>query len=285
MLEWPKSKEESPIVSEQNRIMVIGAHPDDCEVKCAGTAAKWAAQGHAVCFMSVTNGQSGHHLMAPADLAVRRKKEAAAAAAVLGVESRVLTNADGHLEPSLAVRQGVIAEIRKFKPDLIITHRPNDYHPDHRYTSQVVQDAAFSVVVPHIVPEVPALDVNPVMAYMSDGFMKPYPFTPSVVVAIDDVYDQKLAAIHEHASQFYEWMPYIGKYDIPVPEGEAARREWLVEYEDKRDRDPAQRFRNMLIERYGEEQGQAVQCSEAYEACEYGSPLNEAAIQKLFKGL
>src|SRR6266576_2647187 len=116
--------------SAKPRILVIGAHPDDCEVKCGGTAALWAQHGFTVRFVSATNGCSGHHEIGGIELVRRRAAEAAAAAKVIGIEAQVMDADDGALEPTVARRKIMIALIREFRPDLVLTHRPNDYHPD-----------------------------------------------------------------------------------------------------------------------------------------------------------
>ena len=268
-------------MSETFRVMVIGAHPDDCEIKCSGIAAKWTADGHAVCFCSVTDGRSGHHQHQPDDLAALRQQEAANAAAVIGVESVILGEPDGYLMPSLEARAKMITAIRAFNPDLIITHRPNDYHPDHRYTSQLVQDAAFTVQVPHIIPDAPAMQHNPVIAYMSDNFQKPQPFAPDVVVEIDSTAQQFFDVIHEHKSQFYEWLPHISGYTDPIPESDNERRQWLESYVEQRLRAPTARYQDLLQQRYGDKAA-AIQFSEAFEGCEYGSPLDQTQIERFF---
>jgi LmbE family N-acetylglucosaminyl deacetylase len=279
---------EDDIVTEKGdklRVLCFGAHPDDCEVKIGGTAALWAARGHLVRFTSVTNGETGHHQRFGAELAARRAAEARAAAEVLGVESRVLPTPSGALVPSVERRREIIVEIREFRPDLIITHRPNDYHPDHRYTSQLVQDAAYLVTVPGNTPEVPALRRNPVIAYCEDTFMKPLPFAADVVVNIDPTIEKKMDALHQHTSQMYEWIPWNGRIEDQVPEGEAERRAWLAEWRCPRFRKVADRFREKLLERYGDDVGGKVVHAEAFEGCEYGSPLDAEAIGRLFAGL
>ncbi len=267
------------------RVLCFGAHPDDCEVKIGGTAALWAARGHLVSYTSVTNGETGHDDRFGAELAERRAAEARAAAEVLGVESRVLPTPSGALVPSVERRREIIVEIREFRPDLIITHRPNDYHPDHRYTSQLVQDAAYLVTVPGNTPEVPALRKNPVIAYCEDTFRKPLPFAADVVVNIDPAIERKMDALHEHTSQMYEWIPWNGRIEDQVPEGEAERRAWLAEWRCPRFRKVADRFREKLLERYGDDLGGKVVHAEAFEGCEYGSPLDAEAIGRLFAGL
>ena len=135
------------------RIIVFGAHPDDCDLDAGGTAALWAAKGHAVKFVALTNGDAGHQSEGGGALAKRRRAEAQEAGRRLGIaEYEVLDNHDGELEPTLAVRQQVIRRIRQWNADVVIAPRPNDYHPDHRYTGVVVQDSAYMVVVPNVTP-------------------------------------------------------------------------------------------------------------------------------------
>ncbi|HET8645721.1 MAG TPA: PIG-L deacetylase family protein, partial [Vicinamibacteria bacterium] len=210
------------------RIIAFGGHPDDCDIKAGGTAARWAAAGHKVKFVAVTNGDAGHQGQGGGALARRRMAEAREAARRIGIEYEVLDNHDAELLPTLAVRHQVIRRIRDWQADLVITHRTNDYHPDHRYTGTAVQDAAYMVVVPNVAPDTPPLRRNPVFAYFSDPFERPQPFRPDVVVAIDEVAEKKLAMLDAHVSQFYEWMPWVdGTLDaVPAPGPE--RRKWLA---------------------------------------------------------
>ncbi len=267
---------------KQINVLVFGAHPDDCDIKAGGVAALYVQQGHRVKFVSVTNGDAGHHEMGGAPLAQRRYAEAQAAAEVIGIEYELLDNHDGELMPTLENRYKVIRTIREFRPDLIMTHRPNDYHPDHRYTSTLVQDAAYMVTVPNICALTPHLRENPVIAYLSDGFMKPYPFTPDVVVGIDAVIEQKINMLHCHVSQFYEWLPYNGGTLDSVPADASARHAWLAERLKNRFQDVAERHRDLLIIRYGEEVGAQIKYAEAFEGCEYGSSLTAENIPILF---
>ena len=268
--------------TELLNILVFGAHPDDCDIKAGGVAALYVQQGHRVKFVSVTNGDAGHHEMGGGPLAQRRYTEAQAAAEVVGIEYELLDNHDGELMPTLENRYKIIRTIREFQPDLIMTHRPNDYHPDHRYTSTLVQDAAYMVTVPNICALTPDLRKNPVIAYLSDGFMKPYPFTPDVAVGIDAVIEQKIDMLHCHVSQFYEWLPYNGGTLESVPTRASTRREWLAERLMNRFRDTAEKYRDLLISLYGEESGAQIQYAEAFEGCEYGSPLTSENIPTLF---
>lgn len=264
------------------RVLVIGAHPDDCDITAGGVAALYARAGHTVKFVSVTNGDAGHHEMAGGALARRRQKEAAAAGAVIGIEYVLLDNHDGQLMPTLENRHQIIELIRNFQPDLIMSPRPNDYHPDHRYTAQLIQDAAYMVTVPNVNGMTRHLDINPVIVYVSDRFQRPYPFTPDVVVDISEVIEDKIEMLHQHTSQFYEWLAYNGGYLHEVPEGDAERKEWLRQRWMVRGSGDANRFRDKLIERYGEERGSKIQYAEAFEGCEYGTPLNEENIKRLF---
>src|ERR1700760_3992497 len=158
------------------RIIAFGAHPDDCDIRASGTAALWVKMGYAVKFVSVTNGDAGHQSMHGAELAKRRLGEAKESARRLGIEYDVLNNRDGQLLPTLAVREQIIREIRSWNADVVLAPRPNDYHPDHRYTGVLVQDAAYMVVVPNLIPDVPALRKNPVFFYYQDNFQRPNPF-------------------------------------------------------------------------------------------------------------
>jgi LmbE family N-acetylglucosaminyl deacetylase len=264
------------------RILVIGAHPDDDELKAGGSAALWAAAGHTVRFVSATNGGTGHHEIGGIELVRRRLAEAAAAAKVIGIESQIMEITNGDLEPTLFYRKLFIKLIRDFKPDLILTHRPNDYHPDHRYTSQLVQDSSYVVTVPNNLPTTEALRKMPVIAYLSDKFQKPIPLQPDVVVGIDDVYEKKLSMMHCHVSQFYEWIPWNQRIEDSVPKGDRERREWLREQRQKYDVEIANTYRAKLIELYGKEKGTAIKYAEAFEGCEYGAPLNKENIPTLF---
>jgi LmbE family N-acetylglucosaminyl deacetylase len=264
------------------RIIVFGAHPDDCELDSGGTAARWAKLGYKVKFVSVTNGDIGHHEMAGAILARRRTAEVTKADAILGVATEVLDNHDGELMPTLENRRTITRKIREWQADVVITPRPNDYHPDHRYTGVLVQDAAFMVTVPSFCPDVPALRKNPVFLYSEDGFLKPNPFHPDVVVPIDPVFDQKVRAIGAIESQFYEWNPWLAGYLDQVPKGKAERLEWLRGRLANRYAGIADRFRDKLVEFIGPEKGKAVKAAEAFEVCEYGDQPSKAELLKIF---
>jgi LmbE family N-acetylglucosaminyl deacetylase len=274
----------SDVQDRPHRILVFGAHPDDCDSAAGGTAALWVRAGYEVRFISLTNGSTGHHEIGGMELARRRAAEAKAAGAVLGVEYLVMDTHSGQLEASLERRREVIRLIRDFQPDLILGPRPWDYHPDHRYTGVLVQDAAYVVSVPGNEPLTPALRRNPHIMYVSDSFRKPYPFTPDVAVDIDAVVEQKVDALAAHASQVYEWLPYhAGSLDqVPPADDEAARRRWLGTGRLARYAAIADRFRDLLVRWYGAERGRQVRYAEAFEACEYGAPLTESRLRQLF---
>lgn len=264
------------------KILIFGAHPDDPDISAGGVAALYAQRGHAVKMVSLTNGDAGHHEMGGAPLAWRRREEAAAAGLCLGVDYITLDIHDGALFPTLENRNLVIEIMREFMPNLVMVHRPNDYHPDHRYASQLVQDASYMVTVPNVVSHVPHLRTMPVIVYTWDHFQKPTPFTPSVVVAIDEVIEQKMDALHCHTSQMYEWLPYNGQYEAEVPTTEKERRIWLAGFRGARMRRAAELYPELLTTYYGTERAAQVQYAEAFEACEYGTPLTTEMIPLLF---
>ena len=268
-----------PSTDGKLNIIAFGAHPDDCDQRAGGIAAKYAALGHRVRFVAVTNGDAGHQTEGGGALAARRRAEAREAGRRIGIEYVVLDNHDGELLPTLNVRQQIIRQIRQWKADLVLAPRPNDYHPDHRYTGALVQDAAYMVVVPNVAPDTPALRRNPVFMYFQDGFQKPNAFSPDIAVSIDDVIDKKIDMMDAHVSQMYEWLPWVAGTLDQVPKDAAARRRWLGE---TRAEPPTAAVRAALVKWYGANRGNAVRHAEAFEICEYGTRPDEAAIRKLF---
>ena len=266
------------------RIIAFGAHPDDAEFRLAGTAAKWAAQGHHVKLVSVTNGDIGHWNMAGGPLAQRRTAEVMEAAKRLGTTAEVLDIHDGELLPTLENRKKIVRLIREWEADLVFSHRPNDYHPDHRYTGILVQDAAFMVTVPYFCPDVPRLKKNPVFMYFSDRFQKPYPFEADIAISIDDVFQKKLDAVDALVSQVYEGGA-LGSPDTlkersaddPVRRREYAERAW-----QRRSSREADQSREALVRWYGDDAGKAVKYAEAFEICEYGTRPNTDRLKELF---
>jgi len=266
-------------VKQPLRIIMFGAHPDDCDMDGGGTAILFSKMGYAVKFVSVTNGDAGHQKQKGVVLAKRRLAEAKEAGRRFGVTYDVLDNHDGLLMPELAVRLQVIRKIREWNADLVFAPRPNDYHPDHRYTGVLVQDASFMVTVPNIAPDVPAVKKNPVFVYFQDKFQKPNPFRPDIAIDISPVYDQKVSALDAHVSQVYEWLPWIGHYSEKVPSDTAARKSWLHSFSRV---EITPEVRASLVKWYGKEHGEKVAYAEAFEICEYGSQPDGEERKRLF---
>ena len=265
------------------RIICFGAHPDDCELRAAGSAAKWAALGHHVKFVSVTNGDIGHWNMAGGPLAQRRTAEVNRCAEILGITAEVLDIHDGELLPTLENRKVITKLIREWKADVVMCHRPNDYHPDHRNVGLLVQDAAYMVTVPYFCPDVPYLTSNPVFLYFEDRFQKPNPFAADVVVAIDDVIQKKLAAVEALESQFYEGGCCSGMTKLPeTPDEKTARQKQVLDSFSRRFAGSADRFRESLAAWYGEDKAKDVAYAEAFEICEYGRQPSRDELRKLF---
>ena len=288
-------------MEKQLRVMVVGAHPDDCDFNYGGIALQYAALGHKVKFLSLCNGCYGHHVMTPEQTAARRYLETQASANVAGIEYDVWDVNDCELEASLENRKRLIRDIRTFQPDILFSHRPNDYHADHRNASILVQDASYLLIVPGFCPEVPAMRKMPTILYCWDRFQQP-PFRADVVVGIDKVIDKKFEMMHCHESQVYEWLPYSHCQDHTVPQDKSQRLEWLHGEKIDRDADPddsyilsatfpghteldeawlASTYRKELIQRYGEA-GHHIHFAEAFGGCEYGTPLTKERIDELF---
>jgi N-acetylglucosamine malate deacetylase 1 len=266
------------------RIIAFGAHPDDCELVAGGVAAKWSALGHKFKCVAVTNGDIGHAVQAGGALARRRLAEARRAARILGIETEVLDNHDGELMVTLENRRAIARLIRGWNADIVISHRPNDYHPDHRYAGVLVMDAAYMVQVPFFAPDVPPLARNPVFLFAEDRFRKPNEFSGDIVVDIDDVVEKKLAVMDAMESQFFEG----GCCDVPaggVPTdatGKAARAKEVRERFSARFASTAARFRGRLAEWYGPERAAKIRHAEAFEVCEYGRQPTRLEIASLF---
>ena len=264
-------------------IIAFGAHPDDSELKAGGVGALWAAQGHHVKLVSTTNGDVGHWSQAGGPLAQRRLAEVLKCDGTLGAATEVLDIHDGELMPTLENRRVITRLIREWKADVVLAPRSNDYHPDHRYTGILVQDAAFMVTVPFFCPAVPYLAKNPVFLYYSDGFERPNPFRPDIVVSIDDVIEKKVNAIAMLESQMLEGC--CGGDERLVPGTREAYVKRMGEVRNRlrnRFAGVANQYRTQLIELYGEERGKQVKHAEAFELCEYGRRPSIEELKKLF---
>ncbi len=280
------------------RVLMIGAHQDDNEFKCGGLASKLIKSGHAVQFLCMCNGCGGHHILGPKEIAERRATESAKVAQLLGIKYDIWSDVDDcNLVADLPTRKRLIRYIRNFNPDLIITHRTNDYHADHRATAQLVQDASYLLAVPNECSDTPAMRFMPIIAFSEDNFTNPV-FRADIVVDIDSEIDVKLKMTDINVSQVYEWLPYT--YGEDVPETDEERFEWLKGMEittETTDEEimsagrgyavsyarTAARFRQRLIELYGKEKGSKVRFAEAYEVSEYGRPMSEEIKNELLK--
>ena len=267
------------------RILVFGAHPDDAEIKAGGVAAMWAARGHHVKFVSMTNGDLGHYVMSGGQLARRRKGEVEKAAAILGIQTEVLDIHDGELMPTLENRKKMVRVIREWRADIVMGHRPNDYNPDHRYVGVLMQDAAFMVTVPYYDLQTPPVEPNPVFLFLPDGFQKPNPFQADIVIGIDEGFDKKIGALNELGSQFYETVYGVDAKTraerlAAIPSDAAGRRAYLERRFSTTGM--ANRYRELLVKRYGATAGAAIKHVEAFEICEYGRRPSDEEIRRLF---
>jgi LmbE family N-acetylglucosaminyl deacetylase len=253
------------------RVIVFGAHPDDCDLDAGGIAIKYVKMGHKVKFVSMTNGDAGHQSMGGGALAKRRIAEAQEAGRRFSVEYTVLDNHDGELMPTLENRLKVIREIRNWHADIVITHPMNDYHPDHRYTSMLVQDASFMVIVPNVAPDTPPLKKNPVFFY-------PNTTEPDIAIDIDNEVSQKLYAASAHESQFFEWLPWIEGTIDKVPKSKEERLVFMKSWISQ----PNDAVKNCLKKWYGESKASTIKNAESFKISEFGRQPGHEELLKLF---
>ncbi|MBS0263008.1 MAG: PIG-L family deacetylase [Planctomycetes bacterium] len=264
------------------RLLILGAHPDDAEYHAGGLATIYRQAGHTVKMISATDGQSGHFRMSGRELSDLRREEAYRSAAIIGATYDVWNFPDGRLLPTLELREQIIRELRTFAPDLVLTHRLNDYHPDHRAVGQAVQDASYMVTVPPICPDTPILRRDPVVGYLPDLFTRPVPLRPDVLVDITSHLTTVTRLLAQHASQFFEWIPYNERQLESVPDHDANRLHWLENWFAQKIAPRADRFRAELIRQYGTAHGGDIRYCEAFEISEYAAPLDDTARQRLF---
>ena len=265
------------------RIICFGAHPDDCEIQASGTAALWAARGHHVLFVSVSNGDIGHWREAGGPLAQRRRAEVVKAHQMLGIQGVILDIHDGEVLPTVENRRSLTRLIREWKADIVMGHRPNDYHPDHRYTGVLMQDAAYMVTVPFFCPDVPVMTKNPAFFYYPDRFKKPNVFEPDILVSVDAVMPKKLDALGVMVSQFYEGGANGSPELVPSePEKQKQRHQQVRDGFAKRQQALTDRFRSKLSDWYPPEKAAGIQYIEAFEICEYGSQPDKKELKRLF---
>jgi LmbE family N-acetylglucosaminyl deacetylase len=203
-------------------------------------------------------------------------------ARILGIETEVLDIHDGELEPTLENRKKVARLIREWQADIVLFHRPYDYHPDHRYVGVLVQDAAVVVVAPFFTPDTDPVKKNPVFLYYSDGFQKPYPFEPSIVIGIDEVADKKWNCVSAMPSQFGDADSWQASTLPDIPKENGKREAYLLNIVKDRNAEIANKYRNKLIELYGNEKGSKIKYAEAFEICEYGRQPSADELKQLF---
>jgi LmbE family N-acetylglucosaminyl deacetylase len=264
------------------RVIAFGAHPDDAELKASGVAALWAAAGHKVKFVAMTNGDIGHFESAGGPLAKRRKAEVEQCAKILGIETEVLDIHDGELMPTLENRRTVARLIREWQADIVLGHRPYDYHPDHRYTGVLMDDAAVVVVAPFFVPDTPPTPRNPVFMYYSDGFQDPKPFTPTMVVGIDAVAEKKWQCVAAMPSQFADRDSWQGRTLPNVPADDRGRAAHILDIVKRRNAAVADTYRERLVALYGEDRGRKVVYAEAFQLGQYGRQAAPDELKAMF---
>ncbi|MBS1253935.1 MAG: N-acetyl-alpha-D-glucosaminyl L-malate deacetylase 1 [Anaerolineales bacterium] len=181
------------------RVLAVGAHPDDLEILCAGTLARYVAQGHDVIMAHASRGDKGHGEIPHPEVGETRDREAEAAADVIGAESMSLGFLDGEIYVNDDSMRRVVDMIRVAKPDLIITHHPDDYHGDHSALTKLVLDASFLATVPYYVTSEPAHPVTPPVYFMDT--LAGIDFTPTDYVDITEMLELKKEAMAQHDSQ------------------------------------------------------------------------------------
>ena len=271
-----------PTTPRPLRIIAFGAHPDDAELKAAGVGALWAANGHQVKFVAMTNGDIGHFSQAGGPLAQRRYKEVQECARILGITTDVMDIHDGELVPDLETRKQVARKIRDWQADIVMGHRPYDYHPDHRYVGVLLNDAAVVVAAPFFTPDTPPTQGNPIFMHYSDGFQDPLAFVPDRVVDIDASADKKWGCVSAMPSQFADKDSWGGRYGRNVPEGDAERAAFILAGHQRRAAAVADEYRAKLIELYGQERGSKVKYAEAFKLNQYGRQLPVDELKTLF---
>lgn len=194
------------------RILAIGAHPDDLEISCAGTLAKMVKAGHEVVLCHASAGDKGHYEIPPGELMEIRKREAEQAAAVIGSRAISLELRDGEIVPeNEKVRAAVLDLICSVQPDLVITHAPNDYMPDHNALSRLVFDMTFLATLPGASKKHEHAAKVPSLYYMDN--LAGIDFQPTVYVDITDTFETKLEMLEQHQSQLV-WLKKHDNVDI-----------------------------------------------------------------------
>ena len=203
------------------RVLAIGAHPDDLEILCAGTLAKYAAQGDHVTMAVATNGEVGSPTLAKKEIAEIRKEESMMAAAVIGADFVWMNHPDEFLFSNEHTRLDFLNVVRQSRPDVILTHGPSDYHPDHRATGQIVWDIRVMATVPNIKTQAPPCGKIPEIYYCDT--VAGIDFVPQYYVDISSTFEVKKRMLACHKSQslwledqykmsYLDFIEYIGRY-------------------------------------------------------------------------
>jgi LmbE family N-acetylglucosaminyl deacetylase len=265
-----------------SRLLILGAHPDDAEFHSGGLAVRYRRAGRLVKMVSVSNGGAGHHRHDSETLVEIRRREAAEAGKVIGCDYETWHFPDGRLQPTLELRERIIREIRLFRPDLVVTHRTCDYHPDHRAVGQAVQDASYLVTVPLVCADVPHLAKDPVVAYMPDAFTRPYPFQLDVLLDIGEELDLIVSMLARHVSQVFEFLPYNRGLADQAPSGkedrEAWLKQWYCELLDQRQVQWKSELAGLPV------RNQDPLWLEGYEISEYAGSADQDRLRELFPG-
>lgn len=262
----------------QVRVLFLGAHPDDAEVFAGGILLRHCDRGSAVQVISVTDGRSGHHELPLEELIATRREEGKQAAKTAGAEFEAWDFPDGSLLPTLEVRSKIIHKMREFKPDLVLTHRTNDYHPDHRAVGLAVQDASYMVTVPKVCSEIPALRRDPVVAFMPDLFTRPNVLRPDAILDVSAEFPRLIETAACHKSQFFEWLAYHDGKLAEVPRDADSRLAWL----ESNFRDMHRQRQTHFRKHYPENAARFSECLEVFEISEYARQPDSDEMQKLF---
>ena len=273
----PPVIESIPRTPGPQRVMVIGAHPDDADIVCGCTAAKLVAKGARVKFVAVCNGNIGHHIYSREKTAAVRRQETLNAAKVFGLDSYdIYGYGDARVPNDFEARELVARKIQEFEPDIIITHRDCDYHVDHRTVGTLVKDCGYMLGCPHWIEGSKPLRRRPLILLMRDNFTVPRVMRPDILVDADPYIGKWCDALDCQVSQFYEWLAWdkgvedevkaIGDRKVNI----AGRNAYLMKYWGARKTYDAKRFADAWREQYP---GRAVpKMVEAYEISEYGRP-------------
>lgn len=270
------------MADDRCRVLVLGAHPDDAEIFAGGLIVRHCKMGSVVRIISVSDGRCGHHEVPPDQLVEIRREEAKLAGQSVGAEYSTWDYHDGSLQPSLELRASIIREIRKFAPDLVLTHRTNDYHPDHRAVGTAVQDASYLVTVPHVCPDTKSLRRDPVVASMCDLFTRPNRMRADVIMDVAEEFPAISEMVACHQSQVFQWLPYHDDLLDQIPESKDGRFEWLCSWLAEIHRARCSHFAPDLMHRG--RTAESLSKLEVYEISEYATRLSKDRMQTLFPG-